>query len=145
LAATGIAVLYYFIVNATAKLWRRLFDPKTSAGLTILIAVLFSFAGCTLQRRKSDAELGLNPQQAAGRRIYDQQCLRCHEPYSSRGSKGPALSGVFKIQYLSKSGLPANDEQVGGIILQGRSMMPGFERALTDEQFQNLMAYLHTL
>jgi mono/diheme cytochrome c family protein len=138
-------------VNATAtfeglmKLWRCLFNLKSAASLSIVIVTLFSFAGCTVDRRKSDAELGLNPQQAAGRRVYDQQCLRCHEPYSSRGSKGPALKGVFKSQYLSKSGLPANDEQVGDMILHGRAMMPGYEQAITQEQFQDLMAYLHTL
>ena len=26
---------------------------------------------CTAERRKSDAELGLNPEQAMGRKIYD--------------------------------------------------------------------------
>jgi len=124
---------------------RDVFNVRFAATLFILFAFLFSLAGCTVERRKSDAELGLNAQQAAGRRVYDQQCLRCHEPYSSRGSKGPALKGVFKSQYLSKSGLPANDEQVGDIILRGRATMPGFAPALTDQQFQDMMAYLHTL
>ncbi len=124
---------------------RDLLNLKSAATLSILAVFLFSFTGCTVERRKSDAELGLDAQQAAGRRVYDQQCLRCHEPYSSRGSKGPALKGVFKSQYLSKSGLPANDEQVGEIILRGRATMPGFAPALTDQQFQDMMAYLHTL
>lgn len=123
----------------------RSFNPKSVAGLAILAAVIFPLAGCSSERIKSDVELGLNPQQASGRHIYDQQCLRCHEPYSSRGSKGPALKGVFKSEYLSKSGLPANDERVSEIILQGRATMPGFARALTQDQVQDLLAYLHTL
>ena len=48
-----------------------------------LLAVLV-LAGCDVERRKSDAELGLNAQQAAGRMLYDNYCDRCHEPYSSR-------------------------------------------------------------
>ncbi len=79
------------------------------------LAVLLAFAtisACDVERRKSDAELGLNPQQSAGRKIYDAQCDRCHEPYSSRGKKGPSLKGVFQNKYLSLSGLPANDERV---------------------------------
>jgi mono/diheme cytochrome c family protein len=123
----------------------RFFHFKSAASLLIVSGISVALAGCTAERRKSDAELGLNPQQASGRHVYEQECLRCHEPYSSHGSKGPALKGVFKSQYLSKSGLPANDEQAGDIILHGHGNMPGFERALTGEQFQDLMAYLHTL
>ena len=113
--------------------------------LACAASLLLVSAGCDVERRKSDAELGLNPQQAAGRRVYDQQCDRCHEPYSSRGKKGPGLKGVFKKQYLSESGLPANDDRVGEIIRFGRSKMPGFGQTLNDQQIQDLLAYLHTL
>jgi mono/diheme cytochrome c family protein len=102
-------------------------------------------AGCDVQRRKSDAELGLNPQQASGRKIYDQYCDQCHEPYSSRGKKGPGLKEVFKKPYLSMSGLPANDERVGEIIRYGRSKMPAYGRELNQQQIQDLLTYLHTL
>jgi mono/diheme cytochrome c family protein len=102
-------------------------------------------SGCEVQRRKSDAELGLTPQQAAGRHIYDQYCDRCHAPYSSRGRQGPSLQGVFKKPYLSMSGMPANDERVGEIIRVGRNKMEGFGNVLTDEQIKDLLAYLHTL
>jgi mono/diheme cytochrome c family protein len=109
------------------------------------ILALLMLCGCTAQRRKSDAELGLNPQQAVGRKIYDSYCYRCHEPYSSAGKKGPSLQGVFKQQYLEKSGLPATDERVGAIIVSGRNMMPGFGQVLGQQQVQDLLAYLHTL
>src|SRR5216684_3154450 len=108
-------------------------------------ALILLYCGCDVERRKSDAELGLNPQQAAGRRLYDQYCDRCHEPYSSRGKKGPSMKGVFKKQYLPLSGLPANDERVGEIILYGRSKMQGFGQVLNQQQVDDLLAYLHTL
>ena len=101
--------------------------------------------GCDVERRKSDAELGLNEQQAAGRKIYDKHCDQCHEPYSSRGKKGPSLKGVFKKQYLPESGLPANDDRVAEIVRFGRSKMPAYGRVLDDQQVQDLLAYLHTL
>jgi mono/diheme cytochrome c family protein len=110
----------------------------------VLLAV-FALAGCEAERRKSDAELGLNPQQIAGRKLYDNYCDRCHEPYSSRGKKGPSLKGVFKQQYLPLSGLPANDARVGDIVKYGRSKMEGFGHVMTDQQIQDLLAYLHTL
>jgi mono/diheme cytochrome c family protein len=107
--------------------------------------LVLSVAGCDVERRKSDAELGLNPQQAEGRKIYDNYCDRCHEPYSSRDKKGPPLKGVFKQQYLPLSGLPANDERVSEIVKYGRSKMEGFGRVLSDQQIKDLLAYLHTL
>ena len=119
-------------------------------GLSLLAALLACFialilSACDVQRSKSDAELGLNPQQAAGRKIYDQHCDRCHEPYSTRGKKGPGLQGVFKHQYLPLSGLPANDERVIDIIRLGRHEMPGYSQILSPQDLQDLLAYMHTL
>ncbi len=113
-------------------------------GIAALLAALL-LTGCDVERRKSDAELGLNPQQAAGRKIYDNYCDRCHEPYSTRGKKGPGLKGVFKNKYLSMSGLPANDERVGDIIRLGRHEMPAYSQTLSQQQLEDLLAYMHTL
>lgn len=114
------------------------------ATLLVLLA-LATFSACDVERRKSDAELGLNPQQSAGRKVYDSQCDRCHEPYSTRGKKGPGLKGVFQHKYLSLSGLPANDERVTDIIRLGRNEMPGYSQTLNSQDLQDLLAYLHTL
>jgi mono/diheme cytochrome c family protein len=111
----------------------------------LLVLVAAALFACDVQRRKSDAELGLNTQQAAGRKIYDAKCDRCHEPYSTRGKKGPGLKGMFQNKYLSLSGLPANDERVTDIIRLGRNEMPGFSESLSSQDIQDLLAYLHTL
>src|ERR1700686_2127745 len=111
----------------------------------LLTLSLLALAGCDVERRKSDAELGLNPQQAAGRKLYDNYCDRCHEPYSSHGKKGPSLKGVFKKQYLSESGLPANNERITDIVKYGRAKMEGFGQVMTEQQIKDLLAYLHTL
>jgi mono/diheme cytochrome c family protein len=104
-----------------------------------------ALAGCDIERRKSDAELGLNPQQSAGRKIYDDHCDRCHRPYSTKGRKGPGLKGLYRHQYLPHSGLPANDDRVSDIIRNGRPDMPGFGQVLSQQDIQDLLAYLHTL
>jgi mono/diheme cytochrome c family protein len=119
------------------------FSPCLRASVAIL--ALLALAGCDVERRKSDAELGLNPRQAEGRKLYDNYCARCHEPYSSRGKKGPGLKGVFKQQYLSLSGLPANDDRMTDIIKYGRAKMEGFNQVMTDQQIKDLLTYLHTL
>jgi mono/diheme cytochrome c family protein len=121
------------------------FHFRNELSTCLLILALLSASGCDVERRKSNAELGLNTRQSAGRKVYDDYCDRCHEPYSSRGKKGPGLKGMFKKQYLSESGLPANDDRVTDIVRFGREKMPGFGQALNQQQISDLLAYLHTL
>ena len=125
------------------------FAVKTRIPLFFVGTAVLAFAAlvaCDVERRKSDAELGLNTQQSAGRQIYDAECGRCHEPYSTRGKKGPGLKGIYQHKYLPLSGLPANDERVTDIIRSGRGEMPGFNQKLSAPQdMQDLLAYLHTL
>src|ERR1700739_3515011 len=113
-------------------------------GVAGLLAIAMTM-GCDVERRKSDAELGLNPQQISGRKIYDSYCIRCHEPYAKRGKKGPGLKGVFQNKYLSLSGLPANDDRVSDIIPMGRNEMASYSQTLGAQDVQDLLAYLHTL
>jgi mono/diheme cytochrome c family protein len=126
-----VHVLKYIIFNLKSAL--------------LVVALLTALTGCDIQRRKSDAELGLNPQQVVGRRIYDNYCDRCHSPYSSRGRQGPSMKGIFKRQYLPESGMPANDDRVSDIVRLGRNKMPAYGQVLNQQQINDLLAYLHTL
>ena len=110
--------------------------------ISSLIAILLS--ACDVEPRKTDGELGLNAQQAAGRRVYDARCAECHFAYSKSNLKGPSLNGLFKRQFM-RNGMPANDDRVSDIILLGRAKMPAFQNKLTQQQLNDLMAYLHTL
>jgi mono/diheme cytochrome c family protein len=134
-----------------------LFDPlkhsrhnshliRTASIPLLAVAVLLALAaGCEPDRSKmSDSELGLNAQQASGRRVYNVYCLSCHPAYSSHGDKGPGLKDLYKKQYLP-SGLTPTDEHVEQSIVRGRNMMPRFGDALSPDELQALMAYLHTL
>jgi mono/diheme cytochrome c family protein len=114
-------------------------------GVCVFVLTLLFLAGCEGQRRQSDAELGLNAQQIAGRRVYDSYCDRCHAPYSLRGRQGPGMKGVFQRQYLPMSGMPANDDRVSDIVRMGRNKMPGYAQVLSQQQISDLLAYLHTL
>jgi mono/diheme cytochrome c family protein len=123
-------------------------SAQRSLGFRLIGILLTSLAlctGCDVERRKSDAELGLNPQQSAGRKIYDAECARCHEAYSTRGKKGPGLQGIFQRKYLSLSGLPANDDRVSDIVRLGRKEMPGYNQKLSSQDIESLLAYLHTI
>jgi mono/diheme cytochrome c family protein len=111
--------------------------------LSSLISILILCA-CDAEPHKTDAELQLNGQQAAGRRIYETRCAECHFAYIDRSLKGPSLQGLFKKPYM-KNGMPANDDRVTDIIMIGRGKMPAFQNKLTQQQLDDLMAYLHTL
>ncbi len=108
----------------------------------VFLAVL---AGCSDDTSgKSDAELGLNAQQAAGRHLYQQTCAPCHDAHSVPGQNGPSLKGLLKKPFLP-SGLPANERFVRQTILGGRNMMPAAGGSFTSQQLDDLLAYLHTL
>lgn len=109
----------------------------------IAVSGLF-VAGCGSNRVKTNTELGLNEQQAAGRAVFDRYCSACHKAYSSSSQKGPGLKGLFQKKFLP-SGLPANDRFVRQTIGGGRGMMPEFGDSLTQDQMDKLLAYLHTL
>jgi mono/diheme cytochrome c family protein len=119
--------------------------PTSQSLLVVFISIaLTAFAGCEAEPRKSDAELGLNAQQARGRRVYDARCAECHYAYSTRNLRGPSMHGLFQKKFMT-SGIPANDERVIDIIEMGRAKMPGFQNKLSIDQIADLVAYLHTL
>lgn len=112
----------------------------------LLLAAALALAACSSEPAapKSDAELGLTPQQARGRRVYDQNCLVCHQAYSSSGRNGPSLQGLYKKKFMV-SGQPVNDERVRDITLMGKSKMPAYRDVLSKEQVADLLAYMKTL
>jgi mono/diheme cytochrome c family protein len=125
--------------------YRRLNLLLTSGPVLALCAhALLAISGCNAEPRKSDAELGLNPTQAIGRHVFDANCARCHEPYSSHGLHGPSLHNLYKKPYMP-SGMPANDDRISEVIVRGRSKMPAFGNTLSDSQIDALLAYLKTL
>ena len=122
------------------------YDGDLKRGATILVcgSLLLLAVGCGEPAPKSDAELGLNAQQSRGRRVFERDCAACHSAYSSSGSKGPSLKHLFQKQFLP-SGLPANDRFVEQTIVGGRNMMPPMGEAISQQELDDLMAYLHTL
>jgi cytochrome c5 len=116
---------------------------KASTSLVLAAVLLVLAAGCGKDPEKmSDGELGLNAQQAHGRRVYNLYCRSCHPAYSSHGSKGPGLKGLYRKPYFP-SGLTATDEHAIQSIVQGRGMMPRID--LSPQDLQDLIAYMHTL
>jgi mono/diheme cytochrome c family protein len=112
--------------------------------LCVLVAALLVAGYGPDRALESDAQLGLNAEQSAGRAIFNERCASCHYAYSSRSLHGPGLDKLYRKKYLP-SGLPANDRFVTQTIVNGRRMMPAVGNSLSDEQMRELIAYLHTL
>jgi mono/diheme cytochrome c family protein len=86
----------------------------------------------------------LNAQQMRGYYVFQSTCRQCHSDRVSQPLNGPSLRGVFKKQYLP-SGAPANDDRVMATVVNGYGIMPAMGRSLSQQDLNDLLAYLHTL
>ncbi|HWG16944.1 MAG TPA: cytochrome c [Acidobacteriaceae bacterium] len=86
----------------------------------------------------------LNAQQTRGYYVFQRTCRTCHSDRVSQPLYGPALRGVFKKKYLP-SGAPANDDRVTATIVNGYGVMPAQGRNLSQQDLDDVIAYLHTL
>ena len=71
-------------------------------------------------------------------------CLGCHTVDSDQRKMGPSLRSLFGKVTL-RNGKRASEENVRALVLEGYNQMPSFRTFLTDEQVDDLMAYLVTL
>jgi mono/diheme cytochrome c family protein len=86
----------------------------------------------------------LTPQQAEGKHLYAVRCAHCHEENDLALQKVPPdLHVSFKRSTLP-SGAAATDAEVRRVVLEGKGLMPSFAGRFTDEQMNDLIAYLHT-
>ncbi len=109
----------------------------------LLSLVLLTALGCH-SPAPSKPLTQLTPQEASGRQVFAALCSSCHYPDSEEGLAGPGLRGLFRKPYLPSGGV-ANDARVTSVIVRGRGMMPPLGNTLTDQQLNDLLAYLHTL
>lgn len=71
-------------------------------------------------------------------------CAGCHNIDSDRRKSAPSLRSLFGKVTL-RNGKRATEENVRSIVLDGYNGMPPFRFNLTDEQADDLMAFLMTL
>lgn len=80
---------------------------------------------------------------AAGNDVFEAQCLTCHNTDSTEAKDGPGLKGVKNGKL--PSGASATHDTILEIINKGRRAMPAFNETLTDQQKENVVAYVLTL
>jgi mono/diheme cytochrome c family protein len=117
--------------------------PSVCFLIALAAAALVLLAGCRTEE-KTALLPKMTPQQERGRQLFSTNCQMCHETKSSAEVQGPSLQGLYKKRSLP-SGAPANDDRVRDAIVMGRPNMPGYQYMFTDEQVNEVIAYLRTL
>jgi mono/diheme cytochrome c family protein len=78
-----------------------------------------------------------------GKQVFEAQCLDCHRSDSTESKVGPGLKGVHNGKL--PSGKPATPENVLDIINKGTDVMPSFKDVLSQEEKENVTAYVLSL
>ena len=78
-----------------------------------------------------------------GKAVFE-QCAICHNPDSDEKKMGPGLKGLFKKDKLS-SGKKLTEANVRARIDDGGNGMPAYKDMLSDQEKDDLIAYLKTL
>src|SRR4249919_2634505 len=77
---------------------------------------------------------------AKGQEVF-QQCSVCHNADSSERKMGPGLKGLFQNEKLANGKKPT-EANVRTQIDEGGNGMPSYKEMLSDEEKNNLIAYL---
>ena len=81
---------------------------------------------------------------AKGKQVFEDNCAVCHNADSEEKKMGPGLKGVFKHDKLVNGKKPT-DANVRALINAGGNGMPSYQDMLTDEEKNDVIAYLKTL
>lgn len=81
---------------------------------------------------------------ARGKAVFAQQCAMCHDASGSEKRMGPALKGLPKRDKLA-SGKKASEENIRAQIDNGGSGMPAYRDMLSEQERNDVVAYLKTL
>lgn len=80
----------------------------------------------------------------SGRALFQANCAACHTTESTAPKVGPGLQGVLKREKLPASGRPATPENVYRQLMHPYRQMPSFSGKLSEDQMQDLIAFLAT-
>jgi len=78
-----------------------------------------------------------------GKEVFD-QCVVCHNADSTEAKIGPGLKGLFKKDKMA-SGKAPTEANVRSQIDEGGNGMPAYKDILSDQEKNDVIAYLKTL
>jgi cytochrome c len=80
-----------------------------------------------------------------GEAIFARNCEICHSADSREARMGPGLAGLFARDGLPSSRRPVTRDNVREQIVAPAGSMPSFEGRLSQDELDDLLAYLETL
>jgi cytochrome c2 len=80
---------------------------------------------------------------AKGKAVFE-QCEVCHDPASNEKKIGPGLKGLFKLEKMTNGQKPT-EKNVRVKVDEGGNGMPAYKDLLTDEEKEDLIAFLKTI
>jgi cytochrome c2 len=81
---------------------------------------------------------------AKGKEVFE-QCAVCHNADSTEKKMGPGLKGLFKRDKLASNDKKATEANIRAKIDEGGNGMPQYKDILSDQEKDDLIAYLKTL
>jgi cytochrome c2 len=79
-----------------------------------------------------------------GKILFEENCLFCHDPYSTQPKMGPGLMGILKNPLFPVSKKEATPENIIKQLKEPYGQMPSFTN-LQDDAIDDLIAFLDTL
>ena len=76
----------------------------------------------------------------AGQAVFMQRCFQCHSVQENEKRVGPSL-----FHELQKPHSKRTDAEVREIVHSGKNKMPAWKGILSEDDINNVVAYLHTL
>src|SRR5579872_4564513 len=103
--------------------------------LLIVFALTCSLAMAADKKKAGDAE--------KGKEVF-QQCSVCHNSDSTDKKMGPGLKGLFQNDKMNNGKKPT-EANVRAKVDEGGNGMPAYKEMLSDDEKDDLIAYLKTL
>jgi cytochrome c len=107
----------------------------TKLKVVVLCGALAAGSIVTIAAPKGDA--------AKGKDVFE-QCAVCHNADSEEKKMGPGLKGLFKREKMANGKKPT-EPNVRTKIDEGGGGMPAYKEMLSDQEKDDLVAYLKTL
>jgi mono/diheme cytochrome c family protein len=126
---------------------------ETSAGYFLVVSKFgreIPVPRAAEQRKDADQEKSKIPAKtdpqsiAKGKELYESKCTFCHDPFSNTTLTGPGHKGILINPLLPVSKKAANRENIVNQLRTPYKDMPSFSY-LSDDEVQNIVAYLNTL
>jgi cytochrome c2 len=81
---------------------------------------------------------------AKGKETFEANCMVCHNTDTDEKKVGPSLKGLYKHEKLT-NGKAVNDANVRAVVNAGGKGMPSFKDMLSEDDKDNIIAFLKTL